>query len=446
MYDSISIEKRNTPTATLINTGFRTDAQSASGLKGMPGLRTIPESVACECSVQTEIETGVNQIMTDVVAALTRPLSPREQDTRAPQREFTRIVFSGDSNEINRFFYRRGWSDGLPLVPPTEEAVAEMLEGTDLPPDHLVARLEPRFGHATVEKIAVNAVMAGALPIHLPVILAVVEALADKNSGFGTYGCSTGSWAPFTLVNGPIREEIQINYGSGALSPGNIANAAIGRAVSLIAKNIAGARKGIEDMGVLGNPAKYSQVMAEDETSNPWEPEHVSRGFAAGDNMVTLFFPNSYNQLWPYGTDAEGVLLSLVYNMMPARSGALTLIILPPPHAKTLANAGWTKDKIKTYITTKAVVPAYQHPAFYGTDLAASNKDHVLRDPMTPVPLMRDVECMRIIVAGGPGSFMGVLSSSGLLGGFVTRKINLPGNWDKLLKKYRNLVPKYEIF
>ena len=446
MYDSISIEKRNTPTATLINTGFRTDAQSASGLKGMPGLRTIPESVACECSVQTEIETGVNQIMTDVVAALTRPLSPREQDTRAPQRELTRIVFSGDSNEINRFFYRRGWSDGLPLVPPTEEAVAEMLEGTDLPPDHLIARLEPRFGHATVEKIAVNAVMAGALPIHLPVILAVVEALADKNGGFGTYGCSTGSWAPFTLVNGPIREEIQINYGSGALSPGNIANAAIGRAVSLIAKNIAGARKGIEDMGVLGNPAKYSQVMAEDETSNPWEPEHVSRGFAAGDNTVTLFFPNSYNQLWPYGTDAEGVLLSLVYNMMPARSGALTLIILPPPHAKTLANSGWTKDKIKTYIATKAVVPAYQHPAFYGTDLAASNKDHVLRDTMTQVPLMRDAECMRIIVAGGPGSFMGILSSSGLLGGFVTRKIKLPGNWDKLLKKYRNLVPKYEIF
>src|SRR3989337_1762504 len=136
--------------------------------------------------------------------------------------------------------------------------------------------------------------MAGALPIHLPVILAVVEALADKNGGFGTYGCSTGSWAPFTLVNGPIREEIQINYGSGALSPGNIANAAIGRAVSLIAKNIAGARKGIEDMGVLGNPAKYSQVMGEDEAGSPWEPEHVERGFTATDSTVTLFFPNCY--------------------------------------------------------------------------------------------------------------------------------------------------------
>jgi len=435
-----------TPTATLINTGFRTDAQSASGLKGMPGLRSVAETVACECSVLREINDGINQVMNDVVAALTKPLSAREQDTRPPQRETARIVISGDLSEVNRFFYRRGWSDGLPLVPPTEAAVAEMLQGTDLPPGHLVAKLEPRFGHATVEKIAVNAVMAGALPIHLPVIIAIVEGLADKNAGFGTYGCSTGSWAPFTLVNGPVRDVIQLNYGSGALSPGNIANAAIGRAVSLIAKNIAGARKGVEDMGVLGNPAKYSQVLAEDEAGNPWEPEHVTRGYAPGESAITLFFPNSYNQLWPYGTDAQGILSALVFNMMPARSGALTLFILPSTHAQTLARAGWNKDSIKAHIAAKAMIPAHKHPSFHGSSLAASNREHDLRDPAELVPLMRNPECMRIVVAGGPGSFMGVLTSSGLLGDFVTKPIRLPAEWDTLVKKYKNLTPKYEIF
>jgi hypothetical protein len=411
----------------------------------MPGIRAVAETVPCECSVKSDIEANLLNVMEDVVAALTTPLTPQERDTRSKQQVATRIVFSGDSAEVNRFFYRRGWSDGLPLIPPTEAAVAEMLTGTDLPSDHLVGKLEPRFGHATVEKIAVNAVMAGALPVHLPVIIAAVKGLADKDAGFGTYGCSTGSWSPFTLVNGPIRNDIHINYGSGALSPGNIANAAIGRTISLIAKNIAGARKGVEDMGVLGNPAKYSQVMAEDEASNPWEPEHVTRGYDPDDNTVTMFFPNSYNQLWPYGTDDQGILISLVYNLMPARSGSLNLFILPPPHAHALARAGWDKDKIKDYISKHATVPAVQHPSFYGASMAASNKNNNLVDPDEQIPLMRDKDMMRIIVAGGPGSFMGILTSSGLLGDFVTHKIELPENWQKLVKKYRNMVPKYEI-
>ena len=166
-----------------------------------------------------------------------------------------------------------------------------MLQGTDLPPDHVVGKIIPRLGKATVEKIAINAVMAGALPTYMPLLIAGVEALLDPESAFDTFGVSTGSWAPFWIVNGPIRHDLQINSGYGALSPGNVANAAIGRALGLIIKNIGGIRKGVEDMGVLGNPGKYTLVIAENEEGSPWEPLHVERGFNAQDSTVTLFFP-----------------------------------------------------------------------------------------------------------------------------------------------------------
>jgi hypothetical protein len=117
--------------------------------------------------------------------------------------------------------------------------------------------------------------MAGALPTHMPVIITAVEMLSDQKTRFDTFEVSTGSWAPFFIINGPIRDQIHINYGSGALSPGNIANAAIGRTIGLIVKNIGGARKGVEDMGVLGSPLKYSLVIGEDEDKSPWEPLHV---------------------------------------------------------------------------------------------------------------------------------------------------------------------------
>ena len=162
-------------------------------------------------------------------------------------------------------------------MPPTREAVDEMLSGTDLPPDHIVGKMIPRLGKATVEKIAINAVMAGALPTAMPLLIAGIEAMLDPQSSFGIFEVSTGSWAPFYIVNGPIREQLRINGSSGALSPGDMANASIGRAMGLIVKNLGGARKGVEDMGVLGNPAKYSMVLAENEEASPWEPHQSVR-------------------------------------------------------------------------------------------------------------------------------------------------------------------------
>ena len=197
------------------------------------------------------------------------------------------------------------------------------MKGTDLPPDHMVAKLIPRMGKATVKKIAVNAVMAGALPIHMPVLIAAVQALSDPKTRFDTFEVSTGSWSPFFIINGPMRKDVHINCSSGALSPGNMANSAIGRAVGLIVKNIGGARKGIEDMGTIGNPGKYSLVLGENEEESPWDPLHVDRGYKKDDNTVTVFFPNNFSLSIPSQTSALGIADGLVWhgNAVPVRAG-----------------------------------------------------------------------------------------------------------------------------
>jgi hypothetical protein len=325
------------------------------------------------------------------------------------------IAFTGNLVEVNHYFYSNGWTDGLPILPPTEEAVAEMLQGTDLPPEHIAATLIPRMGKATVKKIAVNAVMAGALPTHMPVLIAAVQALADPKTRFDTFEVSTGSWAPFFIINGPVRKDIHINCSSGALSPGNMANAAIGRAVGLIVKNIGGARKGIEDMGTIGNPAKYSLVLGEYEEESPWEPYHVDLGYKKNDSTVTVFFPNSSSLSIPSQTSALGVAQALAG--MEIRS--LTALIVIPDHANILTREGWTKQQLKEFIIKNAS--------------NRSNRGRAVTE-----------DDFMVVVAGGPGTWMGSYrSAGGFQNSFVTKKIELPRDWNSLVAKYKDLVPKY---
>jgi len=392
----------------------------------MPGIRIVGESVACESTVKSEIEEGIAAAMKDVIEGLTKPLSPEEKSPKQQTGKTPRVAFKGSLQEVNRFYYSKGWTDGLPIIPPTDAAVAEMMTGTDLPPDHVVATLIPRKGKATIEKIAINAVMAGALPTYMPVLIAAVQSFADPKTRFDTFEVSTGSWAPFLAINGRIRDDININCSSGALSPGNIANAAIGRAVGLIVKNIGGARKAVEDMGVIGNPGKYSLVIGEDEEASPWEPLSVERGFKKEDNTITVFFPNTFIQTVPGGTDAKGILDTLA----GMTTSTMSSIILIPSWAKVLSGEGWTKQKVKEYLAT------------HGTPGRSSVT------PSSPAsPPKIDIDSLMILVAGGPGSFIALLRSAGpgfFENALVTKKIELPKNWDKLVAKYKDLKPNYE--
>jgi hypothetical protein len=460
VYDAVAVERLGKPAVAIGNEGFANDAKSAVSGKGMPGVRFVPEPIPCENTVIEKAEAGIDVVFDQIVAALTRPLTNEEESPKTGETEPpARIVFKGDLMEVNRFYYKRGWTDGLPIIPPTEELVSEMLTGTDLPPDHIVGKMVPRMGKVTVEKIAINAVMAGAMPTYMPLLIAAAEALVDPWTMFGTYQVSTGSWSPFWLINGPIRNQLKINSSSGALSPGNIANATIGRAMSLIAKNVGGARPGIEDMGVLGNPCKYSMVAAETEEESPWEPFHVQEGFDREDNCISVSFPNSYSQLWPYGSDEKGIMEALIYNITPGRG--LATLVLPPVHAKTLAAGGWTKKEILAYIAEYARVPAYrtamqtrpEAQTFKGQGVGGATWTHptdnrpvgqmVRRpalNPEDPVAVLRDPVTARIIVFGGPGAFMGIFSTPAR---WITKKVELPKEWEGLLRKYRDVVPTY---
>lgn len=443
MSNALSIEEMGTPAVPLVNQGFVTDGRSNASLKGCPEIRIITYTFACECSVAEEIETGVNAIMDDIIAALTKPLTAEEESPPPKKvKELSRIVFKGSLEEVNQFFYRRGWTDGFPVIPPTEEAVAEMLMGTNLPVDHVVAKVEPRLGKATVERIAINAVMAGALPTYLPVLIAGVQALTDLESNFGGWIVSTGSWAPFWVINGPIRNELHVNSSSGALSPGDIANATIGRAMGLIIKNIGGARKGIEDMGVMGNPGKYTLVIAENEEASPWEPFHVKQGFEKGDSTVTVSSPNSFWQMMPYGTDDKGILRGVVYNT-PPRSGGLFWLVLNPSHATTLANYGWTKEGIANFVSEYSRAPLYHFSQYYQGNLAGFPEvKGLLMSAEDSVPVFNNPDLIRVIVAGGPGNIMAMLSGAPIHRR-ITKKVELPANWDNLVKKYKDMMPMY---
>ena len=445
MYESITVEDRGKPTVSLVNEGFLSDAESASRAKGMPFLRYVPTGVPCESSIIDDIESGIDGVVDDIIDALTRPAtqeekSPGQQESKEPEK----IIFKGSFEDVNRFFYKRGWSDGFPVVPPTEEALAEMLTGTDLPPDHILGKLQSRYGKATIEKIAVNAVMAGCLPTHMPVLIAAVINLLESEAGFNgytTYGFSTGSWAPFWIINGPVAEQININNSSGALSPGNIANTAIGRAIGLIIKNIGGVRKGIEDMGTIGNPMKYSLVISENEAESPWEPLHVELGYKKEDSTITMSFPNCYLQHIPYTSDADGILRAIVDHMP---RGMRYNLIITPAHARNLSREGYDKKKIKKYIMDNKLVTKERIVAFLGMGPVQQNLNIRSGNSADMVPLIDDIRFIRIIVAGGPGAWIAHLTGGGATPGKKEiQKIELPKNWESLVAEYKNLEPRY---
>jgi hypothetical protein len=449
VYEAVSIEERNRPVAVIVNEGFSNDARSAASSKGLPGIRSVATTIPCESSVAKDIDAGITLAWDNIIGALTRPLSDEEKSPKPKEIEKpARIIFKGDLEETNRFFYQRGWTDGLPIMPPTESAVANMLTGTDLPPDYLVAELGPRTGKATVEKIAVNAIMAGALPTYMPVLIAGVKALlAYPEYGYLRYGVSTGSWAPFWIINGPIRNEIHVNSGTGALSPGDIANATIGRAMGLILKNLGGMRKGIEDMGTIGNPGKYSLVIAENEENSPWEPLHVEHGYKKEDSTISFSMPNiCVSGGWPYGSDDEGILRYLMHNL----KGSGGCIILNPTHAKALASQGWTKQSVKEFVAEYARIPGYSAGkgmnavpvGLFGEKIPMRDTDYVR--------LIRNVDDIAIIIAGGAGAHIGqLMGGARTAGGQVscwgrtTIKIELPKNWSALVAKYKNIVPSH---
>ena len=227
--------------------------------------------------------------MDELISGLTAPLTEIEKSPGPKEVEkLPGLFFRGTLKEVNRFFYNRRWTDGLPVIPPIEEAVKEMLNGTSHSPDEVIGLIPPESWEATVEGVAINGVMAGCKPEHMPVLLATMEAFISEIM-FYNYVRSAGSYGFLQIVNGPIAGQIGMNSGINALGPGCTANACIGRAFRLCIINLGGSVPGVNLMASQGNIAARGVALAENEKASPWEPYHVTRGFKAEESVLTMF-------------------------------------------------------------------------------------------------------------------------------------------------------------
>jgi hypothetical protein len=250
--------------------------------------------------------------------------------------------------------YAKGWTDGLPVVPPTPERVEAMLAAARLPPHHQVAYIVHRAVSVTAEKVAINAVMAGCRPEYMPVVVAAVEGIGDPQWSYHGPGTSTAGAAVLIIVNGPMARELDVNAGDNLFGPGWRANLTIGRAVRLVMRNVCGSRPGTLDRGTLGHPGKLSYVIAENEAESPWLPLHVERGFRPEQSAVTIVAAAGprqfYNQL---SNTAEGVLTTLADDMRisgNAMGQPQYVVILAGEHMRTIAGDGWTKAMIREFL------------------------------------------------------------------------------------------------
>ena len=248
--------------------------------------------------------------------------------------------------------YQNGWTDGLPVVPPTPERVKHMLTGTKRPTDEIIAPIPPKWGRATVEKVAINAVMAGCKPEYMPVIIAAIEAMTTDVFSLHGVQVTTSLVSPLLIVNGPIRKELEINDGFNVFGQGWRSNATIGRAVRLICTNIGGALPGELDRATFGHSGKFTYCIGEKEEVSPWSPLHVDRGFAASQSAVTVFAGASPRVIDDHGSNtAEGILNTICLNLaVPGIADGEIVIVLSPEHSKTIGDDGLTKREVQEYV------------------------------------------------------------------------------------------------
>jgi hypothetical protein len=306
-------------------------------------------------------------------------------------------------------WFEKGVTDGLPVVPPTRERVERMLAGTRREREELVGEVPPNYGRATVEKTAVNAVMAGCRPEYLPVLLAAVEAACDPAFNLHGLQATTHFAAPLAVVNGPIRSRIGLNAGFGVFGPGSRANATIGRALRLILMNLGGARAGEISMSTFGHPGRYTYCIAEHEEASPWEPLHVERGLGPGDSAVTLFAGEAPHGISDHASrTAKSLAASLGWSMTGLWNAkhfplySQTMLVVGPEHARTFKDDGWSKADLKRFL-----VETIRRPYRELLPDGAGGEGTLLRfaaEPPGPdelIPKFAAAEDLHVVVAGG---------------------------------------------
>jgi len=347
-----------------------------------------------------------------------------------------RLEIAAQDDEFE-FMFDQGFSDGLPLVPPTPERVLRMLAGTTRDAQEVVGVMPPNMGEVTVEKVAINAVLAGCRPDYLPVVLTAVEAVLSEPFNVHGVMATTMGASPLVVVNGPIRERIGMNMRLGALGQGNRANATIGRALRLLIRNLGGARPGGTERSTLGNPMKFTMCFPEWEERSPWPPLHVERGFAPEDSVVTVFAMTSGPTLIVDQSSREASQLAGSFGLClesafhpKAHYATEVVLVVCPEHVDTLVRGGYGKAEIRARIQEVTARPIRELLAdgtsgvgFTAAQAAAMDAAALER----PLPKFKAAEDIHIVVAGSDaGKFSGAFHgwATGEIGSMpVSKKI-----------------------
>ncbi|MBI4192534.1 MAG: hypothetical protein HY525_18605 [Betaproteobacteria bacterium] len=450
-------ENLGIPSLVVTTTGFTALARLTGKASGIEELRTAEYPGPLGVHEPDEIRKNVERVLFDkIIDGLTKQSAAASSAAKRSTWNPGEIVFSGTFEQVNDFFSTQEWSDGLPIVPPTRDKVARFLEFTSRAPDQPIAILPSANLQAVPWNIAANGVMAGCRPEHMPLLVAAVEALGDERCALGDIG-STSGLVPFLLVNGPIARQLGIHHGPQLISRG--ANPAIGRAVGLIVRNIAGYRPGRSYMGTFGYPLVFT--LGEDEGASPWEPFHVEQGFARSASTVTVGITNNWGpSATPYSApDKNGAqtTLDLLCKELPKKvrllvfpergpdaQRAMLTILLSPSLAKSLANAGYSKQDVKNYLyaNTRISLREFHWLAKYTNPRgdtvreqaeAGVYSEEFLGKPDDKVRLLSGPEILHIVVCGDPNRNR-MMSFEGGHTQPTTKEIKLPPRWHELLK------------
>jgi hypothetical protein len=447
-------EKAGYPTVSIITSGFLKQAQAVGqslGIQSLP-LAEYPGVVAMDS--QAELKQKVTDVLiNNIIKAFSKPVTPA---VRSHEPDLEEIVFEGTLDEIQEFFIKRQWSDGLPIIPPTIDRVEKFLSFTDKSKNDLIGRLLPENREATVWNIAVNGVMAGCRPEYMPVLLAVVEAVADPEFRIEDAG-STPGWEPIIILNGPIIKDLNFNYEGGVMRVGRQANTSIGRFLRLYMRNVAGFRipPGAMDKGTIGDTFNVALAENEDVLAElGWKSLSECRGFKPGENVVTVQSVVYATAPIASGGDHARDHLDTFVEVFGAEMSAWThmavnwgkffpLIVVSPSIARAIAKDGLNKADIQQYLYDHSKVSAgsMERLAWQGGFTAFNlrrmveekliSKHYYESDnPERLVPVFLKPEWIEIVVSGDSGRNR----SRGYVqnheqGPPVSKKIQLPANW-----------------
>lgn len=426
--------KRGLASVTVCSTAFETLGRSQAKALGVPDLPIArvphPFGVIARDKLRSIADDVAKQIQTSLAAQAVQGDGATTAATRTPRAKLMSVP--DDVELLHRMFMEEGIGDGLPVIPPTLERIGRMLKGTLRAPDDIISALGPAYGLATIEHIAINAVMAGCLPEAMELLIAIADAIAAPEFNLQGMQATTNPAAVWAIVSGPVAKRVGVNGGINCLGPGTQANIGIGRALRLMMLNIGGATPGLMDRATQGQPGKFSMVCAENEDASPWQLLGAERGIPEGSSSVTMVGFSGTLNMNTHSKDPEDILHSFADAMAHAPSndywcGGEPWVIVAPEHANILSAAGLSKAEVKRKLWGYSFMPASR--------MARKDMERTIRTRKpelgvitadTLLPISTEVKRIGIIVAGGPGTHSVYVPGFGNSRS-VTRPVRDPG-------------------